>query len=57
MIWLKRPRGKGIPDNVLRERLLHEPTLTLKKAVNMCRAVEIINAQPKELHREDAAMP
>ncbi len=28
----------GIPDNGLRERLLHEPALTLEKAVNMCKA-------------------
>ncbi len=46
----------GIPDNGLRERLLHEPALTLEKAVNMYRTAEITRAQAKELHRDGAAV-
>ena len=44
----------GIPDNVLRERLLREQDLSLEKALTMCRAAETTKTQVKDLNEEKA---
>lgn len=42
----------GIQDDQLRVRLLREADLTMEKALDMCRASEIIFTQMKALHDE-----
>ena len=37
----------GIADNKVRERLLHEPELNLSKTLDICRALEMFQAQIK----------
>lgn len=46
----------GITDNGLRERMLREQELDLKKAVNMCRATETVKTQAKELIGESCSV-
>ncbi len=46
----------GIPDNGLREWLLHEKDLNLEKAVHICRVTETTRAQAKKLCKEETAV-
>lgn len=43
----------GIISNQVRERLLREPDLNLKKAVDICRAAEVSKAQMKSFTEEE----
>lgn len=42
----------GIPENILREKLLREDNLDLQKALTLCRAAETMKAQARELFSE-----
>ncbi len=42
----------GVNNDQIRARLLREPDLDLNKAIDICRASEIIKIQIKALHEE-----
>ena len=46
----------GIRDDKVRERLLREPSLTLTKADEICRAAESLNIQMKTITDESSTL-